>query len=180
MQTLQQPGVWQVKNSEAVDELLDQLASRITDHRPSLATAESCTGGLLAAAIVSHPGVSTGFERGFVTYSVDAKCELLGLERHHVEECQGVSADIACAMARAAVRESKADLAAAVTGFAGPRQGEEEVGLVHVAVASERNCAHRELHLGDIGREAVCEKVVVTALEMLIEQADAAEGARGD
>lgn len=160
-------------NSETVDALLDRLAQKISSHSLSLATAESCTGGLLAAAIVSHPGVSKAFERGFVTYSVDAKCELLGLERHHVEECEGVSADIACAMARAAVRESRADLAAAITGFAGPRQGEEEVGLVHVAVASEQDCAHRELHLGDIGREAVCEKTVATALEMLIEQADA-------
>jgi nicotinamide-nucleotide amidase len=168
-----------VKTSEAVDALLDRLAQRITSHRLSLATAESCTGGLLAAAIVSHPGVSKGFERGFVTYSVDAKCELLGLERHHVEECEGVSADIACAMARAAVRESKADLAAAVTGFAGPRQGEEEVGLVHVAVASKRECVHRELHLGDIGREAVCEKAVATSLQMLIAQADAGDDGAG-
>lgn len=168
-----------MKTSETVNELLDQFAKRITDHHPSLATAESCTGGLLAAAIVSHPGVSRAFERGFVTYSVDAKCELLGLERHHVEECEGVSADIARAMARAAVRESRADLAAATTGFAGPRQGDEEVGLVHVAVASANDCAHRELHLGDIGREAICEKAVATALEMLIEQADASDDPGG-
>jgi nicotinamide-nucleotide amidase len=165
----------QVKTSETTDALLDQLAQRITSHRPSLATAESCTGGLLAAAIVSHPGVSSAFERGLVTYSVDAKCELLGLERAHVEACEGVSAHIACAMARAALAESRADLAAAITGFAGPRQGDEEVGLIHVAVAWQGGTIHRELHLGDIGREAACEGAVVAALEMLIERAESGE-----
>lgn len=160
--------------SRKVHQLLDRLAGRLTEGKPSLATAESCTGGLLAAALVSHPGVSKAFERGLVVYSVDAKCELLGLERNHVEDCQGVSADIARAMAKAALEESRADLAAATTGFAGPRQGEEEVGLVHVAVAWPGGCDHRELHLGDIGREAVCEETVCAVLRMMIDRADAA------
>lgn len=164
--------------SERVNDLLDRLAERLSSGKPSLATAESCTGGLLAAAIVSHPGVSKAFERGLVVYSVDAKCELLGLERHHVEECDGVSADIARAMARAALEESRAGLAAATTGFAGPRQGEEEVGLVHVAVASAQHCDHRELHCGDIGREAVCEQVVLTVLQMMIDRIEADKRAR--
>jgi nicotinamide-nucleotide amidase len=162
-----------MKISQQVEALLDELAERLGPDKTSLATAESCTGGLLAAAIVSHPGLSKAFERGLVVYSVDAKCELLGLERHHVEECEGVSEEIARAMARAALEESRAQLAAATTGFAGPREGEEEVGLVHVAVASPDGCDHRELHCGDIGREAVCEQAVRTALEMLIERADA-------
>ncbi len=165
-----------IKTSETINRLLEQLADTLKSRELSLATAESCTGGLLAAAIVSHPGVSGAFERGFVTYSIAAKCELLGLERSHVEECQGVSTDVARAMARSALEESHADLAAAITGFAGPRQGDEEVGLVHVAVAHEGGCDHRELHLGDIGREAVCERTVATALEMLIERAEALAG----
>lgn len=159
--------------SGEVEALLDELARRVESGKPTLATAESCTGGLLAAAIVSHPGISNAFERGLVVYSVDAKCELLGLERRHVEQCEGVSADIARAMAKAALEESRADLAAATTGFAGPRQGDEEVGLVHIAVASADGCDHRELHCGDIGREEVCEKAVLTALQMLIDRAGA-------
>lgn len=162
-----------MKLSSEIDELLEQLAGRLDAGKPTLATAESCTGGLLAAAIVSHPGASKAFERGLVVYSVDAKCELLGLERRHVEACEGVSAGIARAMAKAALEESCADLAAATTGFAGPRQADEEVGLVHVAVASADGCDHRELHCGDIGREEVCEKAVLTALQMLIDRADA-------
>lgn len=162
-----------MKMSREVEALLGELAQRVATGTPTVATAESCTGGLLAAAIVSHPGASKAFERGLVVYSVDAKCELLGLERGHVEECQGVSADIARAMARAALEESHAGLAAATTGFAGPRQGEEEVGLVHVAVASADGCDHRELHCGDIGREEVCEQVIRTALRMLIDRAGA-------
>ena len=160
--------------SKPINALLDELAQRLDAHKTTLATAESCTGGLLAAAIVSHPGVSGAFERGLVVYSVDAKCELLGLERHHVEECDGVSADIARAMAQAALDESRAQLAAATTGFAGPREGEEEVGLVYLAIATAEGCDHRELHCGDIGREAVCEQVVLTALQMMIDRIDAA------
>ena len=162
-----------MKMSREVEALLDQLAERLHSGKPTLATAESCTGGLLAAAIVSHPGASKAFERGLVAYSVDAKCELLGLERREVEQCEGVSAGIARAMAAAALEESRADLAAAITGFAGPRQGEEEVGLVHVAAASAKGCEHRELRCGDIGREEVCEQAVTTALRMLVDAADA-------
>lgn len=163
-----------MKFSQPIDAKLEELAKSLHANETTLTTAESCTGGLLAAALVSHPGVSGAFERGLVVYSVDAKCELLGLERRHVEECEGVSADIARAMAQAALDESHAQLSAAITGFAGPRQGEEEVGLVYVAVATAEGCDHRELHCGDIGREAVCEQVVLTALQMMIDRIDAA------
>jgi len=159
--------------SETVSRLVTRLGEAVKQDCTSLATAESCTGGQLSAAIVADPKVSGALERGFVVYSLDAKCELLDLERDRVEQCQGVSEDIARAMAVAALHRSHADLAVAITGFAGPREGEEEVGLVHVATAGGKGARHRELHLGDVGREAVCERAVIVALEMLIEQATA-------
>lgn len=159
--------------SETVSRLVARLGEAVKQDCSSLATAESCTGGQLSAAIVADSEVSGALERGFVVYSLDAKCELLDLERHRVEACEGVSEDIARGMAVAALQRSHADLAVAITGFAGPRQGDEEVGLVHIATAGRGGNSHRELHLGDIGRESVCEQAVIAALEMLIESASA-------
>lgn len=159
--------------SETVSRLVARLGEAVQEDCTSLATAESCTGGQLAAAIVADPEVSGALERGFVVYSLDAKCELLDLERGRVEECEGVSEDIARAMAIAALHRSRADLAVAITGFAGPREADEEVGLVHLATARGEETRHRELHLGEIGREEVCEQAVIAALEMLIEHAPA-------
>ena len=151
-----------------IEELVAELGRVIVPQKATVAAAESCTGGQLCAALVADPDVSGAFERGFVVYSIDAKCELLGLERGPVERCEGVSEEIARAMAKAALKESRATLAVAITGFAGPRQADEEVGLVHIAVAGEGSSAHRALHLGDIGREKVCNEAVATALELLI------------
>ena len=157
--------------SETISRLVTRLGEAVKQDCTSLATAESCTGGQLASAIVADPEVSGALERGFVVYSLDAKCELLDLERHRVEQCEGVSEDIARGMAVAALQRSHADLAVAITGFAGPQQADEEVGLVHIATAGHGGNRHRALHLGDIGRAAVCEKAVIAALEMLIESA---------
>ena len=154
-----------------IEDLVAELGKLIVPRKATVAAAESCTGGQLCAALVADPDVSGAFERGFVVYSIDAKCELFGLQREPVERCEGVSEDIACAMARAALKESRATLAVAITGFAGPRKGDEEVGLVHIAVAGEQNSAHRVLHLGDIGREKVCDEAVAAALELLVEHA---------
>lgn len=151
-------------------ELVDRLAKVLGGRNIKLALAESCTGGLLAAAIVANPRASGSLERGFVVYSVDAKCELLDLQRGVVEHCDGVSEDIARAMAIAALEKSHADLSGAITGFAGPREGEEEVGLVHVATAWRGGTGHEVLHLGDIGRDTVNQIAAATALEMLIER----------
>lgn len=141
----------------------------------TLAAAESCTGGMLCAAIVSDPRASGALERGFVVYSVNAKCELLGLERERVEQCGGVSEDIARALAASSLARSQAHLSIAITGFAGPPEGEEEVGLVHIAAARGKAISHKELHLGDIGRNAVCEQSVIAALSLAIELAEAHE-----
>jgi len=104
-----------------------------------LAVAESCTGGLVAAALVAVPGVSDALVEGWVTYSNEAKVRRLGVPAELIEKVGAVSAEVACAMAEGARRESGADVALAVTGIAGPGGGtpEKPVGLVHFAVASE-------------------------------------------
>lgn len=123
-----------------------------------LATAESCTGGLIACAITDVPGSSVVLERGFVTYSNEAKTEMLGVPPGLIEEHGAVSEEVALAMAKGAIRHSRADLAVSVTGIAGPDGGSaaKPVGLVHLGAASRTgNLVHRELRLGDIGRQRI-------------------------
>lgn len=134
----------------------------------SLATAESCTGGMLASLLTDVEGVSATFERGFVTYSIEAKCELLGLARDFVESCGAVSREVAVAMAEGALAGSHADVALSITGFAGPGGPDDEPGLVHFACA-RKGCetAHREKHFGDIGRGPTRIECMRVALEML-------------
>jgi nicotinamide-nucleotide amidase len=133
-----------------------------------LATAESCTGGLLAALLTDVPGRSHVFERGFVVYSNAAKCDLLGIARDRVESCGAVSAEIAREMALGALRRSPADVALSITGFAGPAGPDDEEGLVHFACARrEGPMREREEHFGPVGRQAVRIAALKVALEML-------------
>ena len=135
-----------------------------------LVTAESCTGGLLAALLTDVPGCSHIFERGFVVYSDDAKCDLRGIAREKVENCGAVSEEVAREMARGALRRSEAQLALSITGYAGPpgSDDEGEEGLVHFAcAASDGTMAHREEHFGPIGRDGVRIASLEVALEML-------------
>jgi nicotinamide-nucleotide amidase len=139
-----------------------------------LALAESCTGGLLAALLTDIEGLSHVLDRGFVVYSNGAKCDLLGIERALVDNCGAVSRDVALAMARGALARSDAKVALAITGFAGPAGPGDEEGLVHIAVArGEAAPLHREMHYGAIGRDAVREAALATALDMLAEALDA-------
>lgn len=134
----------------------------------SLATAESCTGGLLASLLTDVEGASRAFERGFVVYSEDAKCELLGIAAERIRHCGAVSAEVAIAMAEGALARSRADIAVAITGFAGPAGPGDEPGLVHFACARRGGATrHREAHLGDIGRGPVRIACLRIALEML-------------
>jgi nicotinamide-nucleotide amidase len=136
----------------------------------SLATAESCTGGLLAALLTDIPGLSHVFERGFVVYSKDAKCDLLGIAREKVESCGAVSREVALEMAQGALRNSRADIALAITGFAGPGDDGDEEGLVHFACAPRNGPArHREEHFGPIGRQGVRIKALQTSLQLIDE-----------
>ncbi|GGC40158.1 competence damage-inducible protein A [Novosphingobium marinum] len=133
-----------------------------------LATAESCTGGLLAALLTDVPGLSHVFERGFVAYSKSAKCDLLDIDRDKVEGCGAVSREIAIDMAEGALRRSGAEVALSITGFAGPGDEGDEEGLVHFACCRKGGAmTHREEHFGSIGREGVRKAALEVALDMM-------------
>jgi nicotinamide-nucleotide amidase len=155
------------------DELLMSARLLLADaeeRRLKIATAESCTGGLVAALLTEIPGSSSVFERGFVTYSNRAKQELLGVPGDLIADAGAVSEPVARLMAEGALREAHANLAVAITGVAGPGGGTplKPVGLVHLAAAREnRAIAHEVLRLGDIGRAEIRMAAVGVALELL-------------
>lgn len=135
-----------------------------------LATAESCTGGLIAGAITEIAGSSAVLDRGFVTYSNEAKVGMLGVAPELIGSLGAVSSVVAVAMAEGALHASRADIAVAVTGIAGPGGGsaEKPVGLVHFAVAVRgASTVHAERRFGDIGRSAVRLATVQAALELI-------------
>ena len=143
---------------------------RLCDKDLTIATAESCTGGMLAALLTDIEGAGHGFERGFVTYTKEAKSDLLGIPRDLLEDNDAVSETVARAMAEGALARSEADLALGVTGFAGPAGEGREEGLVHFALACrEGETMHREAHFGSIGRGPVRVHSLKTMLEMLEE-----------
>ena len=149
-----------------------RVLRRAVDLDCQIATAESCTGGLLSALLTDIPGRSHIFERGFVVYSDQAKCDLLGLERTMVEDCGAVSQEVAIAMARGALARSDAGLSISITGYAGPPgEGDEgEEGLVHFACCRKGGrVTHRESHFGERGRQGVRIAALGAALD-LIEQ----------
>jgi nicotinamide-nucleotide amidase len=135
-----------------------------------IVTAESCTGGLLAATLTAIPGASDVFERGFVTYSNASKSEMLGVPYWLIEKHGAVSADVARAMAGGALTHSQASLAVAVTGIAGPDGGtpEKPVGLVHFAAGRRDGpIASETVLFGELGRTEVQRRSVAHALKML-------------
>jgi nicotinamide-nucleotide amidase len=135
-----------------------------------LTTAESCTGGMVSAAMTDIAGSSDVFDRGFVTYSNDAKSDMLGVPAAMIVEYGAVSEAVARAMAEGALRNSIADVAVAITGIAGPGGGSDEkpVGLVHFACATKQQTQHVERRFGDIGRAAVREASVEQALQLVL------------
>ncbi len=140
-----------------------------------LATAESCTGGMVAAALTDIPGSSTVVERGFVTYSNAAKAECLGVPMALIESHGAVSEAVARAMATGALGHSRADLAVSVTGVAGPGGGSasKPEGLVHFACARRGGATtHARIEFGAIGRDRVRAAAVKQALEMLLTSAE--------
>ena len=141
-----------------------------------IATAESCTGGLVAATLTEIPGSSDVVERGFVTYSNAAKETMLGVPSSVLEQFGAVSRETAEAMAQGALAHSPAELAVAITGIAGPGGGMpgKPVGLVHFAAAARSGrLLHQECRFGDIGRTQVRLVSVRQALSMLHELAQA-------
>jgi len=148
---------------EATRRLLDKACERDL----TLATCESCTGGMLASLLTDVQGVAHAFDRGFVTYSEEAKIEMVGVPAALIAEKGAVSRDVALAMAEGALERSNANIALAVTGFADKG---DEPGLVHFACArAGRKTAHREEHFGPIGRGATRIACMRVAVEMMTE-----------
>ena len=143
-----------------------------------LATAESCTGGLVAAACTSVAGSSDWFERGFVTYSNEAKTESLGVDARVIATHGSVSEEVARGMAEGALAHSKAQLSVAVTGIAGPGGGSptKPVGMVWLAVARAGESAQAELLQLSGDRTAIREQTVWSALQRLIERVEHSPG----
>src|ERR1700759_2062720 len=148
-------------------DLRDRAEKLLADARAKglkIATAESCTGGLIAGLFTEIPGSSDVLDRGFVTYSNQAKEEMLGVPAAMIRQHGAVSEQVARAMAEGAIRHSTAQLSVAVTGIAGPGGGTDEkpVGLVHIAAARAGEATlYRECRFGDIGRSEVDRKSVV-------------------
>jgi competence/damage-inducible protein CinA C-terminal domain len=135
-----------------------------------IATAESCTGGLVAATLTEIAGSSDVFDRGFVTYSNEAKTAMLGVPMTLIAAHGAVSEPVARAMAEGALVHSAADVAVSVTGVAGPGGGsaEKPVGLVHFALAvAGAPTGHAECRFGNVGRAGVRAAAVLQALSML-------------
>jgi nicotinamide-nucleotide amidase len=161
-----------------VDELAESVLQEACDRGLMLATAESCTGGLLASLLTDIPGKSHAFERGFVTYTDEAKHELLGVPMTVLETDGAVSERAARAMAEGAIAHSRADVAVSITGYAESKE-EGKAGLVHFAAARKGGpTCHREMRYGDIGRAEVRLRALETALNMMRDQlAEAARAA---
>ena len=162
------------------DDLMTQatlLLQTCRDAGVMVATAESCTGGLIAGCLTEIAGSSDVMDRGFVTYSNEAKNVMLDVPMTLIESHGAVSEPVARAMAEGAVVNSAAALAVAVTGVAGPGGGttEKPVGLVHLACARRGGATlHREQRYGDLGRGGIRQATIHTALEMLAQQINGA------
>jgi len=161
------------------EELLSRAAALLEAYRAAglkLATAESCTGGLVAACLTEIAGSSDVVERGYVTYSNEAKTEMLGVPADLVVSCGAVSEEVARAMAEAALARSRADVAVSITGIAGPGGAtpEKPVGLVHFGLSRRGKpvSARRREFPGD--RRAVRRAAVMTAFDLLCEALESA------
>jgi len=155
---------------DALDRRAEYLMKALCEAELKVATAESCTGGLLASLLTDVEGAGHGFDRGFVTYEAKAKQQLLGLPEDLTDRNDAVTSAVARAMAEGALQNSEADFALSVTGFAGPGGEGAEEGLVHFG------CARRGLptllrqeHFGPLGRGPIRIKALEVLLEMLEE-----------
>jgi nicotinamide-nucleotide amidase len=146
------------------------LLTHLEARKLKIATAESCTGGLVTAVLTEIPGSSAMVDRGFVTYSNASKRQMLGVSARTLTKFGAVSRETALAMAKGALKHSDADITVAITGIAGPTGGSRQkpVGLVHIAVASrDGQKIQREFRFGAIGRSRVRKKSMLEAFEML-------------
>ena len=152
---------------------MNELASRILDLAKAqglwIATVESCTGGMVAAALTAIPGSSAAFERGWVTYDNRAKREEVGVPADILDSVGAVSAETAKAMAEGALAHAPVDVAVSITGIAGPGGGsaEKPVGLVHFACARRNHPTRHVQHVFAGDRAAIRQEATRTALELL-------------
>ena len=155
--------------------LAEAVLAACRARRWHLVTAESCTGGLVAAALTAVAGASDVIERGFVTYSNDAKSDLLGVPPDTIAAHGSVSDATCAAMAQGALARAPVNLAVAITGIAGPGGGtlQKPVGLVYLGIATKDGAAHVERRVFPGDRAAVRQAALVLALEMLHRQATA-------
>lgn len=160
---------------EDIQALAAAVVVAATERGLTLATAESCTGGLVTAALTAVPGSSAVVDRGFVTYSNTAKTQMLGVPAELIEQHGAVSEAVARDMAAGAQARAGVDLAVSITGVAGPGGGsaEKPVGLVHFGCASSAGTVHAVHQFGDVGREAVRLASVRVALRLLLDAAEA-------
>jgi nicotinamide-nucleotide amidase len=153
--------------SNETEEATRRMLHKASERGLKIATAESCTGGMLASLLTDVQGVAHVFDRGFVTYSFEAKNEMLGIPMEVILPNDAVTREVAVAMAEGALDRSRANLALAVTGFA---DAGAEPGLVHFACArAGRKTMHREEHFGPGGRGATRVKCMTVAIEMITE-----------
>lgn len=146
-----------------------ELAAALAGSGLRIVTAESCTGGLLAARLAGDARLGPHLDRGYVVYSGQSKIELLGADPEEVAQCDAVNFAVTRSLAQGALARSSADIATAVTGFCGPQQGDEEVGLVHICCASVFSPIESAVfHFGDIGRKHVLERATAAALALTI------------
>lgn len=154
-----------------IEELAQRIISDFTARGFMVSTAESCTGGLIAGSLTEIAGSSAVVDRGFVTYTNQAKMDMLGVGTGTLATFGAVSRQTALQMAHGALFRSRADFAVAVTGIAGPGGGspDKPVGLVHLAAkARSGKILHHEMRYGEIGRTEIRLATVRTALEMLV------------
>ena len=155
-----------------IDALARQVIETALVRGLMIATAESCTGGLIAGALTAVPGSSAVLERGFVTYSNAAKTGMLGVSADLIDLHGTVSEPVARAMAAGAVERSGAPVSVSVTGIAGPDGGSDDkpVGLVHFGAAGPAGLIHVEHRFGDLGREGIRLESVRVALRLLLDR----------
>jgi len=151
-----------------------EVIRRLGESKYSIVTAESCTGGLVAAALTDVAGSSSVFFGGFVTYSNTAKTKMIGVPARLIKDYGAVSNQVARAMADGARNTARSALAVATTGIAGPDGGSEKkpVGLVYVAVSSDLATIVIEHRFGDIGRDAIRKASVTAALNLILQVLD--------
>ena len=162
-----------VMESEAsIEKLVQQLATKLIEKGWMLATAESCTGGMIAAACTDLAGSSQWFDRGFVTYSNEAKTEMLGVPAELIAKHGAVSEEVVRAMAEGAIRHSRAQVSIAVTGVAGPGGGsvEKPVGTVWVGWCAGNSLRTQQLHLNghrNIVRHSTLEVAIINLINQV-------------